>query len=235
MARQAGVLRRAQFRSPLRPLAAHRAVQRRAADRGCLHDGGRGRVIDLSLNEVETLSAKAARGAGFSWGLAEDVGRAARRIAVEDDKWGQAMLSLAEHAQSFEPPSPARAARWRSGQTDVAIGGPLCPIRTAALLLDEPLPASAMPLTILDVGLPVWLDAMLRRSAMRVARPAGLATRADVVIDNRAETEQPATGRRGAIDDRTLAALNSFAARTYVPESERSRLRGAGGGRVDDE
>ncbi|WP_189400940.1 MULTISPECIES: DUF3726 domain-containing protein [unclassified Mesorhizobium] len=192
-------------------------------------------MIDLSLNEVETLSAKSARSAGFSWGLAEDIGRAARRIAVEGDNWGLAMLSLAEHAQSFEPPNAARAARWRSGKIDAATGGPLCPIRTAALLLDEPLPASAMPLTILDVGLPVWLDAMLRRSAMRVARPAGLATRADVVIEHRAETEQSATGRRGAIDDRTLAALNSFAARTYVPESERSRVRGAGGGRVDDE
>ena len=54
-------------------------------------------------------------------------------------------------------------------------------------------------------------------------------------IERRAETGQPATIRRGAIDERTLAALNSFAARTYVPESERSRARGAGGGRVDDE
>ncbi|RWX59479.1 DUF3726 domain-containing protein, partial [Mesorhizobium sp. M2A.F.Ca.ET.039.01.1.1] len=92
--------------------------------------------MDLSFNEVETLSAKAARGAGFSWGLAEDVGRAARRIAAEDDNWGKAMLSLAEQAQSFEPPSLARAARWRSGETDAATGGPLCPIQTAALLLD---------------------------------------------------------------------------------------------------
>ncbi|WP_189546072.1 DUF3726 domain-containing protein [Mesorhizobium sp. M2E.F.Ca.ET.209.01.1.1] len=192
-------------------------------------------MIDLSLNEVETLSAKAARGAGFSWGLAEDIGRAARRIAVEDDNWGLAMLNLAERAQSFEPPDPARAARWRSGKIDVATGRPLCPIRTAALLLDEPLPANVMPLTILDVGLPVWLDAMLRCSTMGVARPMARATRADVVIERRADTEQPATSRRGAIDDRTLAALNSFAARTYVPESERSRLRGAGGGRVDDE
>ncbi|WP_181591969.1 DUF3726 domain-containing protein [Mesorhizobium atlanticum] len=192
-------------------------------------------MIDLSLNEVETLCAKAARGAGFSWGLAEDIGRAARRIAVEADNWGLAMLSLAEHAQSFELPDAARAARWRSGEVDQRTGRPLCPIRTAALLLDEPLPAHAMPLAILDVGLPIWLDAMLRRSVMGVARPVGPATRADVVIERRAETELPATRRRGAIDEPTLAALNSFAARTYVPESERSRARGAGGGRVDDE
>ncbi|WP_208648383.1 DUF3726 domain-containing protein [Mesorhizobium hawassense] len=193
-------------------------------------------MIDLSLNEVETLSTKAARGAGFSWGLAEDIGRAARRIAVEDEAWGVAMLSLAENAQSFAAPDPARAARWRCGEADKPAERPLCPIRTAALLLDDPPSASAIPLAILDVGLPVWLDAMLRRSNMRVAeRPELLTPRADVVIENRAEVAQPVTGRRGAIEERTLAALNSFAARTYVPESERSRVRGAGGGRVDDE
>ncbi|WP_434724479.1 DUF3726 domain-containing protein [Mesorhizobium sp. RIZ17] len=191
-------------------------------------------MIDLSLNEVETLSTKAARGAGFSWGLAEDIGRAARRIAVENDNWGEALLSLAENAQSFAAPDPARAARWRKGEVDKPAETPLCPIRTAALLLDDPLPASALPLTIINVGLPVWFDAMLRRSAMRVARPVGPVTRADVVVEHRAEIEQSATGRRGAIDERTLAALNSFAGKTYVPESERSRVRGAGGGRVDD-
>ncbi|MDX8523618.1 DUF3726 domain-containing protein [Mesorhizobium sp. MSK_1335] len=192
-------------------------------------------MIDLSLNEVETLSTKAARGAGFSWGLAEDIGRAARRIAVEDQSWGVAMLSLAENAQSFAGPDPARAAGWRKGEADKPAERPLCPIRTAALLLDDPPPADAMPLTILDVGLPIWLDAMLRRSTMRMAQPAALLTRADVVIERRTEIEQPAAGQRGTVDQQTLAALNSFAAKTYVPESERSRVRGAGGGRVDDE
>lgn len=193
-------------------------------------------MIDLSLNEVETLSAKAARGSGFSWGLAEDIGRAARRIAVEDENWGLALLSLLENAQSFAPPDPTRAARWREGKADVSDGRPLCPIRTAALLLDDPPEADALPLTIVDVGLPVWLDAMLRRLAMRVAHPAAsLTPRADVVIECRAAIAATVTGRRGAIDGDTLAALNAFAAKTYVPESERSRVRGAGGGRVDDE
>ena len=192
-------------------------------------------MIDLSLNEVETLSAKAARGAGFSWGLAEDIGRAARRIAIEDENWGLALLGLLDNAQSFAPPDPRRAAGWRTGEADVAAAKPLCPIRTAALLLDDPPDASVMPLTILDVALPFWLDAMLRRSTMRVAHPATLlAGQADVVIERHLEIAQPVAGRRGAIDRETLAALNAFAAKTYVPESERSRTRGAGGGRVDD-
>ena len=193
-------------------------------------------MINLSLNEVETLSTKAARGAGFSWGLAEDIGRAARRLAVEDEQWGLALLSLFEKARSFEPPDLARVARWLKGEGDMAAGRPLCPIRTATLLLDDPPPMSAMPLTILDVGLPIWLDAMLRQSDMRIAHPVAPPTyRADVVIERRLEIGQPLAGRRGAADEQTLTTLNSFAARTYVPESERSRVRGAGGGRVDDE
>jgi hypothetical protein len=41
--------------------------------------------------------------------------------------------------------------------------------------------------------------------------------------------------RRAPISRESFEALNAFASLTYVPESERSRARGAGGGRVDDE
>lgn len=194
-------------------------------------------MIDLSLNEVETLSTKAARGCGFSWGLAEDIGRAARRIAVEDENWALALLSLVETAPSFAAPSPARIARWHNGEADIAGEKSLCPIRTAALLLDDPPDARVMPMTVLGVGLPVWLDAMLQGSNLRVAYPAAPATlKADIIIiERRREIRQPVRSRRGAIDEPTLAALNAFASKTYVPESEGSRIRGAGGGRVDDE
>ncbi|MFV0473400.1 MAG: DUF3726 domain-containing protein, partial [Pikeienuella sp.] len=38
-------------------------------------------MIELSLNEVETLTLKAARGAGLSWGEAEDAALATRWLA----------------------------------------------------------------------------------------------------------------------------------------------------------
>ncbi|MEL7259121.1 MAG: DUF3726 domain-containing protein, partial [Pseudomonadota bacterium] len=34
--------------------------------------------MSWSLNEVESLARKAARGAGYSWGLAEEAGKATR-------------------------------------------------------------------------------------------------------------------------------------------------------------
>jgi len=39
--------------------------------------------VDLSLNEVETLAAKAARGAGLSWGGAEEIGRVVLVVVLE--------------------------------------------------------------------------------------------------------------------------------------------------------
>jgi hypothetical protein len=51
-------------------------------------------VIDLSLNEVETIAAKAARGAGLSWGGAEEIGRAARAMARAGLPWDVQLLDL---------------------------------------------------------------------------------------------------------------------------------------------
>jgi hypothetical protein len=51
-------------------------------------------VIDLSLNEVETIAAKAARGAGLSWGGAEEIGKAARAMAKAGMEWDALLLDL---------------------------------------------------------------------------------------------------------------------------------------------
>ncbi len=51
-------------------------------------------LVDLSLNEVETLAAKAARGAGLSWGGAEEIGRASRVLARAGGDWPALVLAL---------------------------------------------------------------------------------------------------------------------------------------------
>ncbi len=191
-------------------------------------------MIDLSLNEAETLAAKAARGAGFSWGLADEIGRAARGMAMRRQAWGEALLALARSADALAPPDVARIARWRRGERDIAGTRPLCPVRTAALLLDDA-PSFAGKLRIAHVGLPIWLDAMLSRSAVWTADVGEPLATGDVIVRRGASAARPAGARRAAVAPQTLAALNGYAARTYVPESERSRARGAGGGRVDDD
>lgn len=67
---------------------------------------------DLSLNEVETLAAKAARGAGLPWGVAEDVGRSAVWLASRVGDWAGSLLTLLE-----APPADA--------QSPLLLAGPL--------------------------------------------------------------------------------------------------------------
>jgi hypothetical protein len=192
-------------------------------------------VIDLSLNETETLAVKAARGAGFSWGLADEIGRAARAMATQSECWSEALLALARAARNFEPPDRERIARWRRGEEDAAGARPLCPVRTAALLLDSAADLGAGPLRIANVGLPVWLGAMLKRSEVWIADVEDCVDSGDVTIRRGAGSARSDCARRAAITPETFAALNAYAARTYVPESAGSRMRGAGGGSVDDD
>ena len=191
--------------------------------------------MDLSLNEAETLAAKAARGAGFPWGLADEIGRAARVLAMQREDWGEALLALVSAAQSFEAPAPERVERWRRGGSDMPGSQPLCPVRTAALLLDDAIELDSRALQIARVGQPIWLAAMLTRPSDWIVdfdEPLG---DGDVTLRRGVAAVRPLGVRRAAITLQTLTALNGYAARTYVPESERSRKRGAGGGTVDDD
>ena len=69
-----------------------------------------------------------------------------------------------------------------------------------------------------------------------VARCDGAACdSADVAITTCEISEAPAPLRRAQADEALLAKLGLIAERVYVPASELSRARGAGGGSVDDE
>jgi hypothetical protein len=215
-------------------------------------------VIELSLNEVESLAAKVGRGCGFSWGLAEETGRAARRLAQDGFPWAMALLALAEQAGGLRPPSLLQVDRWRKRDADMGSTAPLCPVRTATLLIDDPTMLCAGPLRLNTVGIPLWVAGVLTASsgdvgfAVRWSRislslcrqrivakalgDAWLMPAADVeILPAPIPRSEPPALRRALIDPAVLTALGSFAARLHVPASESSRTRGAGGGSVDDE
>jgi len=200
-------------------------------------------LSELSLNEVESLALKVGRGSGFPWGLAEDIGRGARALAQRGFPWAEALVGLARDAGIWQAPSPQRVEGWRERRPEIELAAPLCPVRAGALLIDDPSVLGGFPLRLANVGLPLWIAALLAASGKDLdaewpeASIDGLLTpAADVTIWPRAAASAPTSlRRRSSADEAVLAALGAVAARVYVPASESSRAKGAGGGSVDDD
>jgi hypothetical protein len=181
-------------------------------------------MIDLSLNEVESLAAKAARGAGLAWGLADDVGRAARRLAAAGLPWADAVLRL---------PHDDRAARIGArladeppddGATVEAVTDPLLLIAMAA---QDPSPRRFewAGRCVMSVG--GHLDVL--------AMPGDAPCPATLIVRSSAASDVGARLTRCHLDEAAHTALERLGAATYVPASDRSRTAGAGAGLTDND
>lgn len=215
----------------------------------------------FSLAEIETLSAKAGRGAGLPWGLAEEAGAAARWLA------GQGLPGpelLVRHLEAYDRRPWAEVAPiidgglWRTMD-----GGPLCPIAAGAALSDRAglpdgpaaraitLDGVATPGLILPfaafaaqgTGCPLrvrWhgLEVIVTATAVTLvgddeALVAAVARRVDIERGHGAAPARPAaTGRVVALD--IWRRLDALALRTTVPASEQSRAD-AGAGTSDND
>ena len=221
-----------------------------------------GAVATLSLNEIESLCLKAARGAGMSWGLAEEAGFAAAWLAKRGIDGPTALLSQLKGAAGLA---------WGEICPVVEVGamrplgdGCLCPIALGAALCDfAALPEMAMtqaPLQVGPVSQPILLLPFL--SALAAARGevvefnwsgetvivsgqgqvAGdilsIAMAASVVarISLCPSTTDFHSSSASAVEipADTLRQLNDFAICTTVPPSEKSRSD-AGAGTSDND
>jgi hypothetical protein len=215
-----------------------------------------------SLNEVEAEVRKAARGAGFSWGLAEETGWAARFLAAHEWLCLAALIALFEWRQGR---AHALVAPIVEGPVWHARGGPLCAI-TAGSAWQDFANASMLsePVEFRMVSAPALLAPFIAASARRLAQPlalrfpsatlsfsgnrtwltgsraalSGTAAEAVTVDALEALPSGPAcaiTFGGIQIDDRSWSRLAEYAARTYVPSSADSRLYGAGAGLLDND
>ncbi len=208
----------------------------------------------LSFGEIESLSLKAVRGAGLSWGLAEEAGKAVRWLAEHGLDGPQALAGLLPHldgADYADLRPGIGATQWRPG------GEALCPLITGATLSDH---AGVLPdrLTLGPVRSPLLLVPFVARAADQLHRPlaidwsgarvvcglTGIDAEGELAVSTARTVSvsrtdhlpraRPAAGRPD-IDAAILEVLADFARRTYVPASEASRLTGAGAGTSDND
>ena len=197
---------------------------------------------DLSLNEVATLAAKAARGAGLTWGAAEDTSRSAAWLARHLGAWADQLLALLEN------PPPA-------DQSPLLLAGPLADgALTEAAPMAAPMaaPIWVAPLFLLGPGhcSPVALrlgiaeihanpgeipSASLSACALASLPPGDVSLRRSPTRLPPLAHPLPVRFRRSSVSLAALARLEALAALTYVPASDFSRRRGAGAGLLDDE
>jgi Protein of unknown function (DUF3726) len=220
-------------------------------------------MIDASLNEVESLAAKAARGAGLSWGLAEETGRAARWLASCDLPWASSLVDLlAEHSTLERPAIEVPGTLGAFGHL------PMSPLLAGSYLADAgPRPG---PLALYGVAHPMWLLPF----AAQVAATGGAAMTLTICwsdCDRHVVTVWPQGGHVGSdpqvlhevLEDKIIwapirpaagsvieglflprsfrssiryvdwQALEVLGARTYVPSTVASRTMGAGAGLTD--
>lgn len=202
--------------------------------------------MQLSLNEIQAESRKAARGAGLSWGLAEEVGQAMAWLAERGIDAVPALLDIL-----------ARVGQEAIDDDPIRIGTEIAD-RAQELAADAELtfyqiqqPILLLPFLAMAAGL-IGRNLTLRHAdgswsvAPNAAEPAMLLAatgRHKIVAASCRADQSPALPRAGRahadtrrdIDEALWQQLQGLAHKTYVPASEQSRRLGAGAGAIDND
>jgi len=205
--------------------------------------------MSFSLNEVEATAKKAARGAGYSWGLAEEAGKATRWLSAQGLDGCGALAALLQEPRHESP--------TRDGDIWSA-NGALCPLASGAALSDFAADLAAGPIRLIEVAHPQLLLPFAAGAARQMGTVLTLAcdtltARTDGAgVDLAHIPSPPGTsdvqvslgGRMGAAlphqtraasDPAIWAVLTGLAARTYAPATDASRRLGAGAGLSDND
>ena len=210
--------------------------------------------MTLSLNEIEVTAKKAARGAGYSWGLAEEAGKATRWLCAHGIDGCAALAGLLNRVDG------ADLSDWSpitGGPVWKAIGGTLCPLVTGAALSDRAYEAGDNETRLENVTHPVLLAPFAALLAQQTGQTVTVAWpgihlctdggqigltgtlrhdpgTATVATGGTIDAPNPVCDRADP-DSAAWQTLNAFAHRTYAPATEESRLRGAGAGLSDND
>ena len=210
--------------------------------------------MTLSLNEIEATAKKAARGAGYSWGLAEEAGRATRWLCCYDLDGCAALAGLLDRTDG------ANIADWSPVPGDAvwsASDGLLCPLATGAAISDRAHEISEGEIRLGEIAKPIMLAPFAAYVAQQIGKPVSFkCSEAEFLTDGErislkgrppevspwasiaigGAVDEPMKRRqRGNPDAGDWKTLTAFAHRTYAPATEESRIKGAGAGLSDND
>lgn len=216
--------------------------------------------IRLSLPEIDAICFKAARGAGYSWGMAEEASFAARWLAARGLPGPEILLAHLHQfdGKAWDEIAPLVGEVW-CGRG----GGILCALAAGSALSDRaglPGNSGAEPFRIENLARPMLIlpfvhqvakaqgvdlsvrwgqsEAILSANGWRIDAEETVAGRPETAAVEICKVDRP--GKAGAlsadslIENATLRGLLAFAHRTYVPATDQSRA-GAGAASSDND
>ncbi len=217
--------------------------------------------MSRSLSEIEAMALKAAHGAGHYWGISEDAGRAVRWLCSAGIDGCAALVGL---LSGNDPGDPSERGPGSPQVTATAWSSPtgiLCPLLTGTAISDHASSITAEGITLEQVVWPVllvpfaasaarlartgfsveWQGASLFTDGFGLAIPHGCRGLGDPfakrvsVSRKRGVRCRPLGMSRFYPTDPDWSKLEEFAARTYAPATDESRLLGAGAGLSDND
>lgn len=210
--------------------------------------------MTFSLNEVEAIGKKAARGAGYPWGLAEEAGKAVRWLCaahVDGVKILADLLALERgNTPHLHRPDHMTQDTWQGA-------GPICPLTTGASLSDYAARLPQGPITIHNVVHPamilpfaafaarqmngcvtVQIDQVIAQTdGSNLSLPGPVPDHADTICVRFSTDDMTpiSPASRADPDPASWLALTLLAQRTYAPATDESRRLGAGSGLSDND
>ncbi len=208
--------------------------------------------MELSLNEFQMLAIKAAHGVGLEWGVAEDAGYASRWLASHNFDAGASLCRVLSNFQKdeyFNLMPNVKGENWTAQSVASSL---LAGVRIS----DRPSLIAGSVVTIKALDCPLFMYPFLAHAAYvskcslriegqnfralvgseGVDQEGDALEGSDVVIDRQNGKPMPSEQEhtRANLLEEDLAKLEKWAAKTYAPASEASRLKGAGDGNSND-
>ncbi len=177
-----------------------------------------GRVnLMLALNEIGSMVQKAARGAGIPLGQAEDLGRIAIYLAGTGG-------DVSAVTRALQEPSTTVDMIWSSDIVSVTSG----PAALIGAIIRDAFAMGYDTAVLADLDHAPLVDAFLAECGVALKWDGRTLTRSDTTV------QQPAC-KPVAIPAADWDIWGAYAAKTYVPETDASRLAGAGAGLTDND
>lgn len=200
--------------------------------------------MSRSLGEVQVMVRLAVHGAGYSWSLADEAGRAARWLCINGHD-GCATVANAFRGTATSAPAFFESQFQIQKET-------LCSLKTGVSLSDFAHVIDEGPVQLGTVGQPGFLLPFIAQASRRILSPVkvswpgglaitdgrhlrsnfimhSVAVAENVVVEKtKAKIAEDTYETRAYPSAEDWALLESFAKKTYAPATAESRILGAG-------